>query len=648
MHGASKLALEHAEQLCTEGRDLEAAALCRDLLSRDPENLEAHFLLGNMAFRARDWKIAIFHFREACCLGGENPVLFNNLGLALLEGAQNSAPVADASLEEARHVLKKALAIRPDYVAAWKNLGLLLREQGDTAGAHHCFDQALAIAPDDFSLWLHKGALYTSSYHFDLAVGCYQRVLALSPDDPAEMLNRLATLRCYLGEIADAVVTFEQAISHAPIREQQICYASNRLFTLHYVPDMPPPEIARAHREWGTTYFPVAPPPRFANSLDPHRRLRVGYVSPDLRMNAVSFFIQPVLAAHDPAQVEVFCYANVKKPDIVTAQLQEGCRVIWRDIVSLSDDETLRLIRNDRIDILVDLTGHGGENRLPLFGLCPAPVQVTWIGYPDTTGLPAMDYRITDAKADPPGMTEHLHTEELVRLPHSFLCYSPGGDFPPEGPLPLLTNRYVTFGTMSNFSKINAPLMDIWCNILAQVPFSRLVLRYRGQERDRIYGELSRHLANRGIEPGRLLLLGHARSVVEQMRAYHLLDVSLDTFPYNGTTTTCEALYMGVPVITLAGRSHMARVGASLLETVGLEDLVAESAEEYVEKAVRLAGDLRRLLELRKGLRGMLMASPLTDRVTFTAQVEQAYRRMWHRWCRIHGNGDICREKTHP
>lgn len=214
--------------------------------------------------------------------------------------------------------------------------------------------------------------------------------------------------------------------------------------------------------------------------------------------------------------------------------------------------------------------------------------------------------------------------------------------------MPLLTNRYVTFGTMSNFSKINAPLMDIWCNILAQVPFSRLVLRYRGQERDRIYGELSRHLANRGIEPGRLLLLGHARSVVEQMRAYHLLDVSLDTFPYNGTTTTCEALYMGVPVITLAGRSHMARVGASLLETVGLEDLVAESAEEYVEKAVRLAGDLRRLLELRKGLRGMLMASPLTDRVTFTAQVEQAYRRMWHRWCRIHGNGDICREKTHP
>ncbi len=371
----------------------------------------------------------------------------------------------------------------------------------------------------------------------------------------------------------------------------------------------------------------------------------MGYVSPDLRMNAVLFFIQPVLAAHDPAQVEAFCYANVKKPDLVTRQLQEGYGIVWRDIVGMGDEEAMQLIRDDCIDILVDLTGHGGENRLSLFGLRPAPLQVTWIGYPDTTGLPAMDYRITDAKADPPGMTEHLHTEELIRLPRSFLCYNPGGDFPSEGPLPLLSSGTVTFGTMSNFSKINAPLLDMWCEILGRVPGSRLVLRYRGQERDRIYRELSGHLEHNGIDSGRLQLLGHARSVVEQMQAYHLMDVALDTFPYNGTTTTCEALYMGVPVITLAGRSHMARVGASLLETVGLGDLVAESAGEYVEKAVTLAGDLRRLLELRKGLRRMIMNSPLNDNVTFTAQVEHAYRKIWQRWCREHATRPVDAER---
>lgn len=628
--------LERAERLMEEGRHDEAGALCRMMLRRDPNNVETLFLLGNSAFHREAWGTAISRFREACRLDPVNPVLFNNLGLALLEGAKSREPVPGASLEEAVRIFEQALALQPDYVTAWKNLGIARREKGDIDGARSCFIQGLALAPNDASLWLNLGTLHTTTYHFDLAIGCYRRILRLDPVDPAEMLNRLATLYCYIGRISESVATFERAIALAPIREQRMCYAGSRLFTLHYLPDIPPAEIAREHREWGATYFPPTPPPRFANSPDPHRRLRVGYVSPDLRMNAVLFFIQPVLAAHDPAQVEVFCYANVKKPDMVTAQLREEHRVIWRDIVGLNDDEALHLIRDDRIDILVDLTGHGGENRLPLFGLRPAPVQVTWIGYPDTTGLPSMDYRITDATADPPGMTDHLHTEELVRLPGSFLCYNPGGDFPPEGPLPFLANRFVTFGTMSNFSKINAPLLDIWCEILARVPASRLVLRYRGQEWDRVHGELCGHLEGKGIEPGRLLLLGHARSVVEQMQAYHMIDIALDTFPYNGTTTTCEALYMGAPVISLAGRSHVARVGASLLETVGLPEFTAESAEEYVEKAVELAGDLKLLLALRKGLRRMVMTSPLADNVTFTAQVEQAYRNMWQRWCRDH------------
>jgi len=633
--------LGQVERLIGDGRYDEAAALCQQLLHDDPDNVEAHFLAGNIAFNARAWETAISCFRDACRVDPANPVLLNNLGLALMEKAQSEKPADDASLEEAAAAFEKALALQPEYTTAWKNLGLARLGQGETDTARNCFTRGLAAAPNDAALWVNLGTLHTTSYEYDQAIDYYRRAVRLGPGDPADVLNRLATVQSYVGRIPEAVANFAQAASLATVPEQRLCYASNRLLTLHYLAEPSPEEIARAHREWGVSSFPAAPPPpRIAQADNPERRLRVGYVSADLRMNAVLFFIQPVLAAHDPARVEVFCYASVKTPDLVTRQLQEEYNVIWRDIARLNDEETARLIRDDAIDILVDLTGHAGSNRLALFSLRPAPVQVTWIGYPDTTGLPAMDYRITDAKADPPGMTEHLHTEELIRLPRSFLCYRPGGDFPPEGPLPLLTNRSITFGSMSNFSKINAPLMALWSEILARIPASRLVLRYRGKDHERVFQELAGHLAKKGIEPERLVLLGHARSVVEQMRAYHMMDIALDTFPYNGTTTTCEALYMGVPVITLAGYFHMARVGASLLETVGLEELVAESAGGYIEKAAALAGDLPRLLELRKGLRRRLMDSPLADNITFTAQVELAYRQIWQRRCREQAHTD--------
>lgn len=637
--------LERVERLMEEGRHDEAEKLCHALLCREPSNIGALFLAGNLAFHARAWIVAITHFRDACSLDPANTILYNNLGLALMEAVQSKELDANSSFEEAALVLEKALALQPDYVSAWKSLGIVRREQGDTGGARFCFTQGLAVAPNDAALWVNLGKLHTTSYEYDLAIGCYRRALRLNPCDRADVLNHLAIVQCCIGRISDAISSYDQAIALASVREQRICYASNRLLTLHYLPGLAPDEIARDHRAWRERCFPSVPGQYSALNSDPNRRLRVGYVSSDLRMNAVLFFIQPVLAAHDPAQVKVFCYANVKNPDTATRQLQEGYGIAWRDIAGQGDADAAQLIRDDGIDILVDLSGHAGDNRLPLFGLHPAPIQVTWIGYPDTTGLPAMDYRITDAKADPPGMTEHLHTEELIRLPRSFLCYRPGGDFPPEGPLPLLTKRYVTFGSMNNFSKINAPLLAIWGEILALVPGSRLVLRYRGKDKERVFRELTGHLDKKGIEPERLVLLGHARSVVEQMQAYHLMDIALDTFPYNGTTTTCEALYMGVPVVTLAGHSHVARVGASLLETAGLGDLVAESAGEYTEKAVTLAGDLRRLLELRKGLRQMLMNSPLADNVTFTAQVEQAYRQIWQRWCREQATTPVNRER---
>ena len=625
--------LNRAEKLIADKHWNGARLICCAILSSDSQNIEATFLLGTIEFLQGFWSPAINTFQKACNISPGNPVLLNNLGLALLESGRNCKPANRDLLGKASDTFQSALAIKADYVASWKNLGVVLRELGDSDGALTSFTRGLSHDPNDTSLWLSLGALHTANYSFDRAIECYRRALRLKPSDPAELLNRLATLQCYIGKVAESVETFRQAVAVAPVFEQQRAYDMNRLFTLHYLQQATPEEIAAEHRKWGETYFPLPVATHFGNTPEQHRRLRIGYVSPDLRMNAVLFFIQPVLASHDPAKVEIFCYANVKAIDHTTVQLQENHRVIWRDIVDMDDDEACQLIRKDKIDILVDLTGHGGDNRLPLFGLKPSPVQATWIGYPDTTGLPTMDYRITDATVDPYGMTDHFHTEQLVRLPGCFLCYRPGGDFPAEAELPLLHNRFITFGTMNNFSKISSRMIEVWCEILLRVPDSRLMMRYRGQEWDRINLELTIKLEQYGIAGSRLILLGHASSVVEQLRAYHQIDIGLDTFPYNGTTTTCEAIYMGVPVVSLAGRSHVARVGASLLKSIGLEELVAESEDEYVTKAVALANDIRRLTAMREGLRGLLMTSPLTDSTTFTVNLEKAYREMWQKWC---------------
>lgn len=626
--------LNRAEKLIADKDWHQAGLICSAILFSDPLNIEATFLLGTIEFSQGFWSSAVDTFNNSCNISPGNPVLLNNLGLALLEAGRNCKPANRDLLERASDTFQRALAIKADYVASWKNLGVVCRELGDSEGALSSFTRGLSYDPNNVSLWLSLGALHTASYNFDRAIECYRRALRLNPADPAEVLNRLATLQCYIGKVAESVETFRQAVALAPIFEQQRAYDMNRLFTLHYLQQATPEEIATAHRNWGEIYFPSPVTPHFENTPEQQRRLRIGYVSPDLRMNAVLFFIQPVLASHDPAKVEIYCYANVKAIDHTTVQLKENHRVIWRDIVAMDDIEACHIIREDKIDILVDLTGHGGDNRLPLFGLKPAPVQATWIGYPDTTGLPAMDYRITDATVDPYGMTDHFHTEQLVRLPGCFLCYRPGGDFPDETELPLLHNGFITFGTMNNFSKISSRMIEVWCEILSRVPDSRLMMRYRGQEWDRIHLELANKLEQCGIAASRLILLGHASSVVEQLRAYHQIDIGLDTFPYNGTTTTCEAIYMGVPVVSLAGRSHVARVGASLLKSLGLEELVAESEDDYVTKAVMLANDLRRLTVMREGLRGLLMTSQLTDSTTFTANLETAYREMWQKWCR--------------
>jgi predicted O-linked N-acetylglucosamine transferase (SPINDLY family) len=377
--------------------------------------------------------------------------------------------------------------------------------------------------------------------------------------------------------------------------------------------------------------------PPYTNELIPDRRIRIGYVSPDFRRHSVNYFIEPVLAAHTREQFEVFCYSDVVSPDEVSHRIQTY-PVQWRDIVGMTDAQIAALVRSDRIDILVDLAGHTGYNRMLLFARKPAPVQVSWLGYPNTTGLKAVDYRIVDGYTDPPGLTDPFYTEKLTRMPESFLCYQPEQDSPEIGPLPSLQAGHITFGSFNIISKVTPEAVALWADILKKVPDAKLFLKAKSLFDKGTREYLGALFLQQGIPMDRLIFKFHTASYKEHLAMYNSIDIALDTFPYNGTTTTCEALWMGVPVVTLAGDRHASRVGKSLLTNIGLPELVAETENAYIDIAVKLAADIDRLRFLRERLREMMRQSPVCDATGFTANLENCYREMWRTYCAGHNS----------
>jgi predicted O-linked N-acetylglucosamine transferase (SPINDLY family) len=385
------------------------------------------------------------------------------------------------------------------------------------------------------------------------------------------------------------------------------------------------------HRQWGRLHadaLTAAAGPH-SNDRTPDRRLRIGYVSGHFFGHAVNFFSEPILASHDHRQCEVYCYSNSAHADETTARLRTYAQQ-WREIHALDDEQAAELVRQDQVDILVDLAGHIGGNRLLVFARKPAPIQVTYIGYQNTTGMAAMDYRLTDEWADPPGMSEAYYTEKLVRLPRSFFCYRPSPEAPAVSPLPALSNGFVTFGSFNNFAKVTPEVLSAWGALLQAVPQSRLVILAHAV---RSLGEyLARAFERQGISAERVTLADRC-SRGEYLEWIRRVDIALDPFPFNGHTTTCDALWQGVPVVTLAGRTYASRFGSSAHVNLDLRDLIAQSPEQYVEIATRLAGDVGRLSELRATLRERMAGSPLLDFAGFTRHLEAAYRQMWQRWC---------------
>ncbi|MBV8169215.1 MAG: hypothetical protein JO021_20650, partial [Alphaproteobacteria bacterium] len=426
----------------------------------------------------------------------------------------------------------------------------------------------------------------------------------------------------------EARTSYERALALKP---DYADVRSSVLMLLNYDPAQTPETLLAAHRAYEAALPPLPAPAVHTNPRDPERPLRIGYVSADFCAHPVGYFVLPVLAAHDPQRVVVHGYSGRLVEDDVTARLR-GHVPVWRSTVGVDDGALAAQIRADGIDILVDLAGHTAGNRLSAFARKPAPIQVTWLGYPATTGLSAIDHRLSDGFADPPDADAH-GTETLVRLPEGFHCYVPAEDAPDVVPPPARAQGHITFGSFNNLSKVNPRVIAAWGRVLAAVPNSRMLVKARPLADPDTRARTQALFAQAGVAPERVDLVATASSWRDHMAQYGQVDVALDTFPYNGTTTTCDALWMGVPVIALRGDRHAGRVGVSLLNHVGLPELIAETLDDYVVKAAALAGDLDRLAALRAGLRQRLVAAPIGDPARFTRSLEDTYRDLWRAWC---------------
>ena len=577
---ALKLAIQHHRA----GFLKEAELIYRKILDRCPEHPETLYLLGTLAHQKGFHTEACGLINQAISLDPRNPAYFYNLGLV------------HVSLKQSRDAEKSfmmAVKLKPDYIDAYNNLGVIKRSQGLPEEAYNFYRRALQIKPCDANVLHNLGLVLQDMGDYEAALAQYKLALENNPAD---------------------------AYTH-----------SNLLFLLSYYVLCPPKEMLAAHQKWDQLHGGVAKAHTFAHvaSGDPGKRLRVGYVSPDLKNHVVSVFFEPLLDKHDRQQVEVFCYAEVESPDHVTRRLQDLADQ-WRFTVGMSDEAVARLIKNDGIDILVDLAGHTSSpsNRLKVFTYKPAPIQVAYLGYCTTTGLSAMDYWITDSVLHPEDTIE-LATEMIYRLPRCWLCYRPADNAPsilPRG----VNDQCMTFGSLNDFSKLTPRVIARWSEILRAVPGSRLLLKARALSDRSVRSKLKARFAEHEINPDRLILM--PRTVSGYLEVYNEVDIALDPFPRTGGGTTADALWMGVPVITLAGERFIERQGVSMLTAVGLTELIADSEEEYVAKAVTLSKNPGQLMRLRSSLRQRMVDSPLCDDKGLAAAMEDAFRDMWRRY----------------
>lgn len=668
------------------GRFEDAAAAYRLAIEINPDLADAHGNLGNALSRLSRWSEAIEAYRAALARRPEDADIRNALGAALYQDAQFESALAELAIALEKRpqfaeafnnigsvlysrgdqdlaivAWQKAAAINPNLIEVQTNLASALQRRGRPQEALAVHAQIAARWPDHAPTRISIGDALFELGQLDGAAGAYRRASELLANDPGPIV-RLGHAMLAKPDLDAAVAAYRRALEIDPgcveavnnlgvaFKEQglmdealdqceravEICPTSaaihsNLVYLLSFHSGYDAPEIARQQRLWNDRH--AEPLKHFIqphkNERDPDRRLRIGYVSPDFRRHVVGQNLFPLLSEHDHEHFEIYCYSSVACPDPFTDVLRAYADV-WRNVAARPDEELAEMIRADGIDILVDLSLHMSGHRLLTFARKPAPVQVTYLGYCASTGLEAMDYRLSDPHLDPPETDLSVYAEQTLRLPESYWCYRSAGPTPDPAPPPCVAAGYITFGCLNNFAKVSPGALDLWAEILAAVPKSRMIIHsYPGSH---LEGVRSRFAAA-GVDGDRLEFLAK-QPWPDYVQTHARIDIALDPFPYGGGITTCDALWMGVPVVTLIGQTAVGRGGKSILSNIGLPEFAARRPRQYVQTAVTLARSPERLSELRKTLRPRMLTSPLMNARRFARNIENAYRQMWRRYCR--------------
>jgi len=601
------------------GRLEAAARLCAQARTQAPRDAGVLGLSGLVALQQEKFADAATWLGSAARLQPRSSAVHLRLGFALAKLGRH---------EDAEPALRAALALAPGDAEVWDTLGYVLKARGqldEAIRAHRC---AVELKPGRAHSWYNLGHALLFAGRATEALACHERALAAEPAFAKAHYGRALALQ-QSHRLPEAVAAFAEALRAEPGNHAARSY---RLLALNYLDGCPREGLFAEHANFGAAVGAPAAEPVLSHAPKPGRRLRVAFLSPDLREHSVAYFLEPLLAHLDPGRFETVLYHDHFITDATSERLRAHA-TLWRNFVGQPAAAVEAVIRADAPDVLVDLAGHTGLNRLPLFARRLAPVQISYLGYPNTTGLRAMDYRLVDAVTDPVVDGDSGHTEKLVRFAPTAWAYQPPAAAPEPASRPAAAGAPVTFGCFNNFAKVTDTTLAAWGRLLATVPGSRLRLKATGLGEPAIATDVRARLQRAGLVPDRVDLIERTETVAEHLALYHGVDVALDTFPYHGTTTTCEALWMGVPVVTLAGDRHAARVGASLLRAVGHPEWIAATWDDYLHIAADLARDPARLAAASRDLRADLRASPLLDHAAQGSRFAAALRACWVEWC---------------
>jgi len=607
-----------AKTLVDQEKYSEAHALYQKICKTDKRDADAWHALGVISGFLGNKEQAINSLYQAIQLNPKRALSHYNLGVIYRDAGQ---------LDESIVAFHAAVKLKPDYKEACE---CLAQEYGNAKQYDKSIEtiyKLIELDPENSGYKHNLAFMFQVKGMLDEAIKSYRDALTATPNSTLS-LDSLGSALGKSGQFHEAIETYRQSLTIDPSNARG---HSNLLLTLNYIDNLTPLQVFEEHKSWGEQHSnKTIQPLKVDYSKD--RSLRIGYISSDFREHSVAYFIEPLLDSHDKKNFEIFCYSSVIQGGDETTKRIKSLATHWRDISKQMIAETINQIRKDRIDILIDLSGHTGHNHLKVFTAKPAPIQVTWLGYPNTTGLQTIDYRIVDNITDPEGYDAYC-TEELIRIPGCFICYKPPEISPDIDVLPFEKNNYITFGSFNNLSKIGSHVVKVWSRLLLKIPNAHLIIKNHSLTNESSKIKYRQYFEEQGIESERLELIGHIETRNEHLDLYNRIDIALDVYPYNGTTTTCEALWMGVPVICKRGDRHAARVSASLLNNIYLEELIATDDEDYISIACKLASDTIYLSKLRSFMRQRMLDSTLCNTQSFTHKIENIFRKIWRECC---------------